>query len=100
MVGVWLLASLVGFGAPAKVVAPQSAGGALSSPAVTPVEYDCRIGTTHQVVARDPRWPVYVVRVVVGERLTYELYAKPNPEDTVLLATCDQLLAQTTSSQR
>jgi hypothetical protein len=71
-----------------------STGGALTPPTVTDVRYACRMGNGFTTVARDTKVPVYVVRVIVGERVLYELYAKPHGQGpgSVLLATCDYLV--------
>lgn len=89
MLGARLLAALLTAGsAPAAPV--ESSGGVITEPTVTDVQYACRIGDAFSVVTRDPSIPVFVTRVVVGQRLLYELYERP-AHGSVLLATCDYL---------
>lgn len=81
---------------PVTVTPAGTTGGVITDPTITDVKYACRMGGGFSSVPRDPKVPIFVVRVVVGERVLYELYAKPRSQTqtpaSVLLATCDYLV--------
>ncbi len=88
--------STVAATAPVTVIPAGTTGGVITDPTVTDVKYACRMGTGFSAVTRDAKIPIFVVRVVIGQRVLYELYAKPRSPTqapaSVLLATCDYLV--------
>jgi hypothetical protein len=92
----WTLFAAVVFHSVAAAC-PQSAGssgGVITEATVTDVRYACRIGGGFTQVVRDTKLPIFVVRVVIGDKISYELYQKPRQQGpgSILLATCDHLV--------